>query len=197
MIQLAHQNGTSDSVADFTRTRGFSGNPPGQATLSSDKLLALMYDKLRRLASSKMMRESGFQTLQPTALVHEAWLRISPRSSAWSSDAHFMGAAAEAMRRVLVDRSRARAAVKRTMPGEPPDEGMTHHNHILAIHEGLKRLEAEDKRAAEIVTLKFFSGFTTEEIATMKGSNVRSIERQWTFAKARLYQIIREDLQKD
>jgi len=166
--------------------------------LTSQRLLPLMYEKLRRLAASKMLRESGLQTLQATALVHEAWMRLIASKSEWDSQGHFFGAAAEAMRRVLVDRSRTKSAVKRQATEEATaflSGDQSDQNHILVIHEALKRLDAEDPKSAEIVTLKFFSGFTSEEIASMSAQSVRSVERQWTFAKARLYQIIRDDIE--
>lgn len=165
--------------------------------LASNDLLPVMYEKLRRLAASKMFFESGLQTLQPTALVHEAWLRLGKSNSRWDSQAHFFGAASEAMRRILVDRARARAAVKRQLTDEVSfalNDEPNEQNHILLVHEALKRLELEDSVATEIVTLKFFGGCTSEEIALMMKQSVRSIERQWTFAKARLFQIIRDDL---
>lgn len=181
--------GSKTGSAGWTATRS-----PEEKSLNSEHLLSLMYEKLRHLAASKMQRESGFQTLQPTALVHEAWLRIGPGKPNWDSQAHFFGAAAEAMKRVLVDRARARQAIKRTNTEHVPNGDNAHDGHILRIHEGLTRLELEDKKAAELVTLKFFCGFTTEEIAALKSSNVRAVERQWAFAKARLFQIISADI---
>lgn len=172
-------------------------DPAADRTLTSDRLLPVMYEKLRQLAASKMFRESGLQTLQPTALVHEAWLRLADSKPDWDSQAHFFGAAAEAMRRVLVDRSRAKSALKRQLTEDasvsPADEE-PERDRILIIHEALKRLEAEDPKAAEIVALKFFSGFTSGEIAAMSRQSVRSVERQWTFAKARLFRIIQDEL---
>lgn len=182
------QSGGVMSLSDLTSS--------GQ--LTSQRLLPLMYEKLRRLAASKMFRESGLQTLQPTALVHEAWLRLVTSRSQWDSQSHFLSAAAEAMRRVLVDRSRSKLALKRQITEDalqPSTHDHSERNHILIIHEALKRLEAEDTRAAEIVSLKFFSGFTSEEIACMSAQSIRSVERQWTFAKARLFQIIRDDIE--
>jgi len=183
-----------------TRTNGltFMDGPFSSANLTAHRLLPLMYDKLRGLAASKMFRESGLQTLQPTALVHEAWLRLSSSKSSWENQAHFFGAAAEAMRRVLVDRSRKKSALKRQVIENEPDftSGLPPNlNHILIIHESLKILEKEDPKAAEIVALKFFSGFTSEEIASMWFQSVRSVERQWTFAKARLFKIIQDDIE--
>ncbi len=169
-------------------------NDHGQ--LSSEQLLPIVYEELRRLASARMAQEAAGHTLQPTALVHEAWLRLSGDGGvAWQNRAHFFGAAALAMRRILVDRSRRKAADKR-QAGEidlkdlmNPEPG----NHILMIHESLTRLEQTDPMAARIVLLKFFSGLASDEIARMLGSSTRSVERQWTVAKARLYQMICED----
>jgi len=186
------------TISDFNRDRptGQVDSAPGKG-LTSKGLLPVVYQKLRRLAASKMFRESGLQTLQPTALVHEAWLRIEPSSSGWDSQSHFVGAAAEAMRRVLVDRSRRKSTAKRQLTEEASMRlhgDTAEQNHILIIHEALKRLELEDSTAARIVTLKFFSGFTSEEIADLLVQSVRSVERQWTFAKARLFQIIRNEM---
>jgi len=168
--------------------------------LASQDLLPLVYQELRRLAAARMLRETPGHTLQPTALVHEVWLRLvgDPELS-WENRAHFFGAAAQAMRRVLVDRSRRKAALKRqaadqqaAAPGEDP-AAPEPEDHILMIHESLKRLEREDPDAAHIVLLKFFSGRSSTEIARMCGSSVRSVERRWTLAKAKLYQMIRDD----
>ncbi len=186
-----------ETAGEF-RSIASESNRTSTGKLSSQGLMPLMYDKLRRLAASKMMRESGLQTLQPTALVHEAWLRLLPSNTDWDSQAHFFGAAAEAMRRVLVDRARTKSAIKRHVKEDPStsmNDDDSNQNHILVIHEALKRLESEDPKAAEIVSLKFFSGFTSGEIAHMLSQSVRSIERQWTFAKARLFQIIRDDFE--
>lgn len=171
--------------------------------VTAERLLPLVYEELRRLAAARMSRESGLQTLQPTALVHEAWLRLTGNEEvSWENRAHFFGAAARAMRRILVDRSRSKAAAKRTSSDEasPHPETAAAVNvehgpgeHILMIHEALKRLEKEDPAGANVVLLKFYSGLGSVEIARMSGRSVRSVERQWTLAKARLYQMIREE----
>jgi RNA polymerase sigma factor (TIGR02999 family) len=176
-------------------------NPDGDdGQLSSEQLLPIVYEELRRLATSRMARESAGHTLQPTALVHEAWLRLSGDGGvAWQNRAHFFGAAALAMRRILVDRSRRKAADKRQAGELDPSLGVDDlmvpepGNHILLIHESLNRLEEIDPVAARIVLLKFFSGLGSDEIARMTGSSVRSVERQWAVAKARLYQMICEE----
>ncbi len=167
--------------------------------LPSERLLPLVYDELRRLAASRMMGEMPGQTLQPTALVHEAWLRLEDGSGiTWENRAHFFAAAARAMRRILVDRARRKSAFKRRtgerFPDPAADSLPERDDHILLIHESLARLEVEDPEAAEIVLLKFFSGLGSKEIAGMTGGSVRSVERRWTLAKARLYQMIREEM---
>lgn len=172
----------------------------GDDKLSSEQLLPVVYEELRRIAAAHMARESVGHTLQPTALVHEAWLRLTGDGGcSWVNRAHFFGAAAQAMRRILVDHSRRKAALKR-QAGEfniPLDDNegiaLEPGNHILIIHESLTRLEQIDPAAARIVLLKFFSGLGSDEIARMLGSSTRSVERQWTVAKAKLYQIICEE----
>ena len=171
--------------------------PTTNEKFTSHRLLPVMYEKLRQLAASKIFRESGLLTLQPTALVHEAWIRMTASKSDWDSYGHFFGAAAESMRRILVDRSRRKAVMNRNLNNEATnsaDDSQSPPDHILHIHEAVERLELEDPDAAEIVVLKFFSGFTNEEIASMLSQSVRAVERQWTFAKARLFQIIQNDL---
>jgi RNA polymerase sigma factor (TIGR02999 family) len=173
----------------------------GDGQLSSEQLLPIVYEELRRLATARMVKESAGHTLQPTALVHEAWLRLSGDGGcSWENRAHFFGAAALAMRRILVDRSRRKAADKRQAnianPSQTVDDLMVAEpgDHILLIHESLSRLEKIDPVAARVVLLKFFSGLASDEIARMLGSSTRSVERQWTVAKAKLYQIIREEI---
>lgn len=175
-----------------------AGGDFGQDGLPSERLLPLVYDELRRLAASRLAGESPGHTLQATALVHEAWLRLKGGGeSVWENQAHFFGAAARAMRCILVDHARRKAAIKRRAEEEPvsfitagsPEQD----DHILLIHESLARLEQEDPEAAEIVLLKFFSGLGSKEIARLTGSSVRSVERCWTLVKARLYQMIREE----
>ncbi|GAA5120013.1 ECF-type sigma factor [Luteolibacter yonseiensis] len=161
--------------------------------------MPLVYDELRRLAASRMMGEAAGHTLQPTALVHEAWLRLqNGNGGMWENKGHFFAAAARAMRCILVDRARRKSASKRQADERFPDPASDilpeRDDHILRIHESLARLEKEDPEAAEIVLLKFFSGLGSKEIAGMTGSSVRSVERCWTLAKARLYQLIREDM---
>lgn len=184
-------------MSNFTQILGSVSN---NEQMVSDELLPLVYDELRRLASAYMTREKPGQTLQPTALVHEAWLRLSGDGyQSWENRAHFFGAAAQAMRRILVEHSRRKAADKRQVTEVDPSLGIAEMmvpesgNHILLVHESLTRLEQTDPAAAQVVLLKFFSGLTSDEIARMMGCSTRSVERQWTVAKAKLYQIIREE----
>jgi RNA polymerase sigma factor (TIGR02999 family) len=182
-------------MSGITETFFGDGKTDGAA---SESLLPIVYEELRRLAASRMRRESGSQTLQPTALVHEAWLRLAGAGSAsWRNRAHFFGAAAQAMRRVLVDRAREKSAIKRQPAGEFSIGGegvvIEQEDHILMIHEALKRLEIEDPEGAKVVLLKFYSGLNTAEIAQISNRAVRSVERQWSLARTRLYQIICEE----
>lgn len=180
-------NGSDDIAASEDR-----GEP-----IESERLLPVVYEELRRLAASRMSKESGNQTLQPTALVHEAYISLTKNGDvSWQNRAHFFGAAALAMRRILVDRSRGKAALKRKSDmafQDLDDSNLVPGDHILMIHESLNRLEKEDPAAAHLVLLKFYSGLSSAEIAELLQRSVRSIERQWTLAKARLYQMIREE----
>lgn len=160
------------------------------------ELTADVYEELRRLAAARMSRESVGHTLQPTALVHEAWLRLEgggPRR--WRDQGHFIATAARAMRHILVDHARRKAAAKRQRESgdEAEEAGTGHDDHLVVIHDALTRLEAEDAAAARIVLLKFFAGLGSMEIARMDGVGVRTVERQWTLAKARLFQLIHEE----
>jgi RNA polymerase sigma factor (TIGR02999 family) len=166
-----------------------------------DELLPLVYDELRRLAARKMANEAPGHTLQPTALVHEAWLRlVAPeQQTQFQNRAHFFGAAAEAMRRILVDRAREKKALKRggdlqrvdmdavELQSPMPDE------ELLALNEALDRLTSVDTRAAEMVKLCFFVGLTQEEAARELGVSVSTAERIWAFARAWLLREVRKE----
>jgi len=165
---------------------------------ASEDLLPLVYPDLRRHAQARMARESSGQTLQPTALVHEAWLRlVGDGSRKWQNRAHFFGAAAEAMRRILIENARRKASLKRG--GNPVrldiDEvelsAATPDEKLLLIDEALEQLRAQDPEKARIVILKFFGGHTNQEVAESMGVTERTVERQWAYAKAWLYQSIR------
>lgn len=161
---------------------------------AAEELLPLVYDELRRLANSKMINERGDHTLQATALVHEAWLKLNKQSRQhYRNRSHFFATAAETMRRILVDRARRRLSQKRgghyqrtevdwiALP-ESADEDL-----VIKIHDALEELESQDQQKAEVVKLKFFVGLTSEEIANIMGINEKTVRRHWSFAKAWLY----------
>ena len=164
---------------------------------ASENLLPLVYDELRRLAAARMASEAAGQTLQPTALVHEAWLQLAGAGNrSWENRAHFFGAAADAMRRILIDKARRKSTLKRggsqvrldiadlDLTATSPDD------QVLLIDEALEQLEKEDPQKARIVVLKFFGGLTNQEAAENLGIGERSVERLWATAKVRLFQWI-------
>jgi RNA polymerase sigma factor (TIGR02999 family) len=168
----------------------------GDARASED-LLPLVYSELRRLAAAKMSRESPGQTLQPTALVHEAWLRLGgDQQPDWHNRSHFLAAAAEAMRRILVENARRKLRAKRGGGNqrielhESAIEAPVEDEKILQVHEALDALAAEDPQKAEIVKLRFFAGLNHHEIAALLGVNEKTVRRHWEVAKVRLFQNI-------
>jgi len=167
---------------------------------ASEELLPLVYDELRQLAAARMAHESAGQTLQPTALVHEAWLRlVTEGDRTWQNRAHFFRAAAQAMRRILVDRARHKSSIKcgggqdRLNVEDLDLAAATPDDKILLIDDALARLEAEDPESARVITLKFFGGLTNKEVAKTLGVTERTVEREWAYAKACLYQMIQEE----
>jgi RNA polymerase sigma factor (TIGR02999 family) len=168
---------------------------------TSEALLPLVYNELRQLAAARMAGQSAEQTLQPTALVHEAWLRLfDGKEKVWQNRTHFFRAAAQAMRQILVDRARQKLSLKRgARPGfvsiddvdvaeEVPEE------RVLLIDEALERLQQEDAELGQVVVLKFFGGLTNAEVAEMIGVTERTVQNKWTFAKAWLVKNIEEAL---
>ena len=165
---------------------------------AAEQLLPLVYDELRQLAAQKLAHEQPGQTLQATALVHEAYLRLVgvKKAQHWNSRGHFFAAAAEAMRRILVDKARRKRTHKRggdlvredldaleiATPEEPED--------LVALDEALNKLAATDKRAAELVHLRFFAGLPIPEAAQMLGIAPRTADRLWAYARAWLHQEI-------
>jgi RNA polymerase sigma factor (TIGR02999 family) len=161
---------------------------------AAGQLLPLVYDELRKLAASRMANEAPGQTLQPTALVHEAWLRVAGgKEHAWDGRAHFFGAAAEAMRRILIENARRKKALRHGA-GQPrcdsdeieiaapaPDEQM------LAINEALDKLAAFDKDKAELVKLRYFAGMTIEEASGVLRISEATAKRWWIYARAWLH----------
>ncbi|SPE52949.1 RNA polymerase, sigma-24 subunit, ECF subfamily [Verrucomicrobia bacterium] len=165
---------------------------------AADKLLPLVYEELRRLAAHKMAHEAPGQTLQPTALVHEAWLRlVGDGDPGWQNRAHFFAAAAEAMRRILIDRARRKLALRRgggqarVEMDETALEAPADDEKVLQVHDALEVLAAEDPQKAEIVKLRFFGGLSHEEIAALLSVNEKTVRRHWEVAKVRLFQIIK------
>jgi RNA polymerase sigma factor (TIGR02999 family) len=163
---------------------------------TAEELLALVYGELRRLAAAKMAREAPGQTLQPTALVHEAWLRLgADRQPVWKNRAHFFSAAAEAMRRILIENARRRRRVRHggrlervdaeevavALASPEPDD------QVLVVHESLDALEAQDARAAEIVKQWYFVGLTLEEIAQLYEISVTTVKRDLAYARTWLF----------
>jgi len=183
-----------ESMSDATLllTRIEQGDPR-----AAEKLLELVYEELRRLASSKMAREGPGQTLQPTALVHEAWLRlVGDKNQQFENRAHFFSAAAEAMRRILIDRARRKLARRHGGEFERIDlEGQdlavpAADQQLLAVHEVLDKLTAEHPVQAEVVKLRYFAGMTNEETAQVLGISVSTVKNYWTFARTWIFQEI-------
>lgn len=166
---------------------------------AAEELMPLVYDELRRLAAWHLANEQPGQTLQATALVHEAYLRlVGKEDPQWNGRRHFFGAAAEAMRRILVENARRKRRLKRggqmervdleavDIPSPMPDED------LLAMDEALDRLAATDARAAELVKLCFFVGLTQEQAAKELGVSISTVERTWAFARAWLFREIQK-----
>jgi RNA polymerase sigma factor (TIGR02999 family) len=165
---------------------------------AGEELLPLVYEELRRIAAQKMGHESSGHTLQATALVHEAWLRLTGATQqTWQNRAHFFGAAAEAMRRILVEHARRKQSLKRgagavhleldeslLVLSAPPDE-------LLAVNDALDKLAAEDPVAAQLVKLRYFVGMNMEEAASAIGLPKRTAESLWTYARTWLHREIR------
>jgi RNA polymerase sigma factor (TIGR02999 family) len=166
---------------------------------AAEELLPLVYDELRKLAMAKMAREAPGQTLQATALVHEAWLRLAGGGEQhWNSRGHFFGAAAEAMRRILVERARKRDRVRHGGGLEKVDwESVTiatedSDDTVLAIHEALEKLAKQSPQKAEIVKLRYFTGLEHEEIAQALGVSEPTVRRHWAYARSWLYAELKE-----
>ena len=175
-------------MSDVTRilSQIESGDPS-----AAEKLLPLVYEKLRKLAAVRLAQEKAGQTLQATALVHEAYLRLVGQEQAlnWNSRGHFFGAAAESMRRILVEQARRKQAAKRggqsqrielvDVPGLDED----HTVDLLALDEALTELAATDPRAAELIKLRYFAGLTAAQAAETLGVSLRTADRTWHYAR--------------
>jgi RNA polymerase sigma factor (TIGR02999 family) len=165
---------------------------------ASEQLLPLVYEELRKLAARKLAHEKPGQTLQATALVHEAYLRLvdTDRVQNWDSRGHFFAAAAESMRRILVERARSKASLKHggDLQRNPLDEAVIAAadglDDILSLNEALDRFATVDPQAAELVKLRYFAGLTTEQSAEVLGISARSAYHAWTYARTWLHQAI-------
>ncbi|TVQ51038.1 MAG: sigma-70 family RNA polymerase sigma factor [Phycisphaerales bacterium] len=165
-----------------------------------DQLLPLVYDELRRLAEHHLKSERADHTLQATALVHEAYLRlVNQQQVQWKGRAHFMAVASMAIRRILVDAARARNAQKRGGQSSrlSLDRELVYDHHqatdLIALHDALDRLAHEHPEKARVVEMRFFGGLSTDECATVLGVTDRSIERYWQFARAWLFRALNQE----
>jgi RNA polymerase sigma factor (TIGR02999 family) len=168
---------------------------------ASEELLPLVYNELRHLASARMAQEMAGHTLQPTALVHEAWLRlVGDNDRTWQNRAHFFGAASEAMRRILIESARRKSRLKRGGGRVRVDiDGLelaaaTTEDKILAINDALEELQKNDPDRAQIVVMKFFGGLTNREVAECLGVTERTVERRWAHAKVWLFESIQSEV---
>lgn len=164
---------------------------------AGEQLLSLAYQELRQLARAKMALELPGHTLQPTALVYEAWLRLG--EARFQNRAHFFGAAAEAMRRILIERARRKLTPKRGAGAEHVDSddidiaapGGTKEDELVAVDDALRALAAQDERKAELVKLQHFVGLTSEQAAEVLGISKATADREWSFARAWLFREIK------
>lgn len=165
---------------------------------AAEQLLPLVYEELRKLAAAKLAQEKPGQTLQATALIHEAYLRLvgGARDEGWNSRGHFFGAAAEAMRRILVEQARRKKSQRRGGQRErlelkdevlSPDADAAEPDRILAVHEALAELETQSPRKAQLVKMRFFAGMTLEEAAAVLGVAVPTAKREWAAARVWLF----------
>ena len=182
-------------MSDVTQILGaMQQGDPKAAT----ELLPLVYQELRRLAAYRMANELPGQTLQPTALVHEVWLKlVGNEQQTWQNRAHFFGAAAEAMRRILIDNARRKRAQKHGGGQQRLDiadldlAGEAKDDELLAVHEALDQFAAQDKEKAELVKLRYFAGLSFEEVAEVLNISVPTAKRWWAYARASLFQEIK------
>ncbi len=185
------QGGIIGVMTDVTQilTQLEQGDP-----LAAEQLLPLVYDELRKLAGTRLAKETAGQTLSATALVHEAWLRlVGPNDGqVWQGRSHFFSAAAEAMRRILVETARRKQCRNHggewvrqgTLPDEIPDLSPLNPLEVLAVHEALDRLASKSPRTAELVKLRYFLGCTLAEAAPILGVAPSTAEEEWTYARA-------------
>ena len=178
-------------MSDVTRILERAEQGDGKA---AEELLPIVYEELRKVAAQKLAHELPGQTLQATALVHEAWLRLNhPEPQSWEGRTHFFGAAAEAMRRILIENARRKGSLKGGGGLEKLDldkvdvAANADEDTLLAVNAALEKLALEDARSAEVVKLRFFVGMSNTEAADALGISERSVRRCWIFARAWLY----------
>jgi len=187
---LPESDSTSD-VSDVTRI--LTAIEQGDAN-AADKLLPLVYEELRKLAAHRMANEAAGQTLQPTALVHEAWMRlVGKENPRFENRAHFFAAAAEAMRRILIDNARRKRALRHGGGQQRVDfeqvdlASASDDDQLLAINDALDKLAAQNKLEAEVVKLRYFVGLTLDEAAEVLGISARTADNYWAHARAWLF----------
>jgi RNA polymerase sigma factor (TIGR02999 family) len=187
-------------MADDAVTRILTEIDSGNSHAASE-LLPLVYDQLRKAAQLKMANERRDHTLSATALVHEAYLKlVGPREVAWASRGHFYAAAAEAMRKILLDHAKGKARLKRGGPGHQTLRNMDFEDfselavrepeEILSFDEAIRRLETESPQAAQVVRLRFFTGLTINQTAQALGVSDRTVDRLWLYARAWLHRAV-------
>ncbi len=193
-MSLSDCRDDSGGVTDGPRESTAAGFPEAMPG-TTEELLPLVYAELRKLAESRMSRESPGQTLQPTALVHEAYLRLGAEA-AWKGTAHFFGAAAQAMRRILIERARRRGRVRhgghlqRVEMSSLDVAWDTEPDRLLLLDEALSLLEKEDAEAARLVSLRFFAGVPNAEAARILGLSESTARRTWAYARAFLHRAL-------
>jgi len=195
-LSFFYSSGILGCVSDVTRILDavLQGDPK-----AADELLPLVYEELRKLAAHKMAQQPPGQTLQATALVHEAWLKLVGSGKRWESRKHFFSAAAEAMRHMLIDRARKRLSIRHGGGQQRLDieavevAAPVDQETVLALNEALGDFEKLDPAKAEVVKLKFFVGLTDREAAEILGLSERTIERHWSYAQAWLFDRIQRE----
>ncbi|HYT61319.1 MAG TPA: sigma-70 family RNA polymerase sigma factor [Haliangiales bacterium] len=184
------------SAATLILTRAQQGDPS-----AASELLPLVYDELRKLAAARMANEAAGQTLQPTALVHEAWMRLVGNANPqWNGRGHFFAAAAEAMRRILVENARRKRRVKHGGDWQrihltTLDVAITTDDeHLLALDDALEKLAVRDALGAQLIKLRFFAGLPNVEAARLLGIPERTAKRTWAYARAWLFEELKRNL---
>ncbi len=168
---------------------------------AADELMPLVYTELRRIAANRLRAERAGHTLQPTVLVHEAWMRLADQRADWQNRGHFFAIAAQAMRRILVDHARRRSTAKRgSTPVNVPVDDVAHllpspmpDDRLIALDAALDELARLDARQAKVVELRFFGGLSVEDTATLLDISPTTVKREWATARAWLFDAVRTD----